>query len=190
MKKEYILYLFLFASIVIFPFLLYSMIVIMPNSAWHGFGVDASQRVYVGKYDKILCYENCEIVSSFSIPKYKTYYFTVHEDDTILVCNSTDIDLYSLTGDLIGTYEKNGSSKYHELQWKKVVEAPNGDIYSVKNTLGFRTILKNGEEVVYRTPIHEYFLFLLTIVSLFLVIGLAILMCVLYVPKIINSPRF
>lgn len=182
MKKEYILYLFLFTCIFLFPFLLYSIIVVMPNSTWHGFGVDSSERIYVGKYDEIICYKDGEILSSFSIPKYKNYYFTVQDDDTICVCNTTDIDIYNLSGDLIDTHEEN-TSMYTTLQWKKSTQTPNGDTYRVKNILGFRTILKNEQKIVYQTPIHEFVLFLLTIISVIAVIGLSILMCILYIPR-------
>ena len=60
MKKTRILYFYVLSLYVLFPLLLYSILVTMPNSVWHGFGVDSSQRVYIGKKDQIDCYINGE----------------------------------------------------------------------------------------------------------------------------------
>ena len=171
MKKNYILY--LIAALIFFPYLIYSIIVVFPNNQWHGFGVDSSQIVYIGKPDRIDRFENCVACDPIPLPHYRTYYFTVQENDTILVSNATRIDLYSLSGTQIDTFPDKNSSTYNELQWTKKFQAPDGDTYRVKSLLGFRIILRNNKEIVYQTPMGEYMLYILGIFSI-LIIALSV----------------
>lgn len=158
------------------PLLIYSIISIFPNTEWHGFGVDSSGRVYIGKQSEILVYSDRECVQEIKIPKYKAYYFTVRDNDTILIASALEVDTYDLTGNLLDTIPDPGLDKYYELKGVLTIQHPSGDAYKVRNVFGFRTITKNSETIVYQTPIGDVLLTVLAILSFITVIALALVL--------------
>ena len=166
------------SSVFCLPFFLYSIICIFPMMQWHGFGVDTRGQVYTGQVGKIQVYANRELVNEIPIPKYKTYYFTVQENDTILIADASDVDVYDLSGILLDTYSDPGPDKYNELQWMRTVHNSSGDIYKQKWFFGIRTITKNNETIVYRTPTSNYLLYILSIISFITILITAIVMYV------------
>ena len=158
------------------PLLIYSIISIFPNTEWHGFGVDSSGQVYVGKHGEILVYSDRECVQEIKIPKYKAYYFTVRDNDTILIAYTSNVDIYDLEGNLLDTVSDSGLDKYHELQGMRTIQHLSGDVYKVRNVFGVRTITKNSATIVYQTPIGDVLLTVLAILSFITVIALALVL--------------
>ena len=164
MKKSALIMLAI-AVLICLPFFIYSVICILPNMEWRGFGVDSSGHIYIGKAGKILVQVDREVVNEITIPKYRTYFFTVLNNDTILIADASDIDIYDLSGNLLDSYPDPGPEKYNQLQWTRTIHHPSGDIYRVRNFFGIRTITKNSETVVYRTPIVDFLLCMLAMLS-------------------------
>ena len=176
MKKHKTYILFVLAFTILPPFLLYSILCIFPKMTWHGFGVDSNGRIYTGQTGKITVHMNQQPVDTISIPKYRTYYFTVQEEDTVLIADATEVDIYDLSGNLLDSYKDPGPSKYNELQWTKTIHTSSGDTYRLRSFLGFHTVIKNSETIVYRTSTSDYLLFLLAIFSFIAVMGTCLIM--------------
>ena len=164
MKKSALIMLAI-AVLICLPFFIYSVICILPNMEWRGFGVDSGGQVYTGQSGKLLVHADRELVNEITIPKYRTYFFTVLNNDTILIADASDIDIYDLSGKLLDSYPDPGPDKYNQLQWTRTIHHPSGDIYRVRNFFGIRTITKNSETVVYRTPIIDFLLCMLAMLS-------------------------
>ena len=175
--KKYKAYILLILSFIIFlPLLLYSILCIFPKTTWHGFGVDSNGRIYTGQAGKITVHLNQKTIDTIPIPDYRTYYFTVQEEDTVLIADATEVDIYDLSGNLLDSYKDPGPSKYNELQWTKTIHTSSGDTYRLRSFLGFHTIMKNGETIVYRTSTSDYLLFLLAIFSFMAAMGTCLIM--------------
>ena len=170
--KKYKAYILLMLAFIIFlPLLLYSILCIFPKTTWHGFGVDSNGRIYTGQAGKITVHLNQKTIDTIPIPDYRTYFFTVQEDDTVLIADATEVDIYDLSGNLLDSYKYPGPSKYNELQWTKTIHTSSGDTYRLRSFLGFHTIMKNSETIVYRTSTSDYLLFLLAILSFLVILG-------------------
>ena len=173
MKKINPAFLFILLCALV-PFTIYSFICVFPDMEWHGYGVNSSGQVYVGKHGEILVYLDRECVQEIKIPKYKAYYLTVEDNDTILIASTLEVNTYDLTGNLLDTIPDPGLDKYYELEGVLTIQHPSGDAYKVRNVFGFRTITKNSETIVYQTPIGGVLLTVLAILSFITVIALGL----------------
>ena len=178
MKKHGAIIVFMLSIIIVLPFLLYSLICIFPNMTWHGFGVDSKGRIYTGQSGKIILHMNQEPVAEIVIPKYRTYYFTVQTDDTILIADASNVNIYDISGNLLDRYPDPGPSKFNELQWLRTVHTPSGDTYKSRNIFGYHSIIKNNETTVYCTSSDDYLLSLLAILALVFLFATIIIMLV------------
>ena len=141
---------------------------------WHGFGVDSGGQVYTGQPGKLLVHADRELVNEITIPKYRTYFFTILDNDTILIADASDIDIYDLSGNLLESYPDPGPDKYNELQRTRTLQHSSGDVYKARNFFAVHIITKNGETVVYRTPVIDILLYLLAMLSFVVILGSAI----------------
>ena len=176
--KKYELFVYIVCLCILLPLLLYSLIVIAPNNQWHGFGVDSNGYVYIGKKDKIVQYHDNNQIGCIPIPSYRTYSFTLQHNDTILIADSSKVNIFDLSGNHLYSYQDPGPSKYSELQWLRKINTVSGDTYRLRSILGFHTITKNGDVIVYHTSMNDYALSLLAILSFVIILGTTAVMLV------------
>lgn len=145
------------------------------NADWCGFGVDSAGNVYIGatytfKEDaKINVYSAGELTHSIDVPPSRSYYFTVQSDDTILIAANGYAYVLDLTGAELSRKSDSSTTVYNELQWKQEVETKNGEIYHCRNIAGWRSIVAENGEVVWKMPLSEYFPRLLNVFSVSLI---------------------
>ena len=132
------------------------------NGDWHGFGVDSSGSVYigtdnyVGKEAVINVYRNGEYVRSVPVPPNRTYSFTVQDDDTILVSISGNVYVLDLSGAVISHQADSRNSLLIDLERNKEVINANGEHFFYRSILGYRTILSEDGDVLWRMPLGDY----------------------------------
>lgn len=115
------------------------------------FAIDSDDRLYVGKHDRIDVFENGVLTNSIFSKTSRGYVFTILEDDTIQLSTSTIVYSMDLNGNIISSYEDNGSHVYNQIQKSKFsFITTKDDAYCLKGILGRTRIIKNNTIVVYQ----------------------------------------
>ena len=145
------------------------------------FGVDSSDRLYVGFGDTIQVYEGDTVIKELSPKTSKTYLFTILSDDTLILTTASIDYKLDLDGNVIEQTDNAGTQLYYDLRKeKREFISQKGDIYRMENILGQTQIKKNGA-VVYREPLVS------VIAGYAVLISIAILL--LCIPKLISKTR-
>lgn len=119
------------------------------NLSIHSFAVDTNHRLYVGTENKILVYQNGELVNTINPHTSKGYMFTICEDETIMLAAPSKVYIMDLKGDIVREYED--FNMYNKLKTKRnSFTASNGDEYRKVGALGRTRIIKNNQDTVYR----------------------------------------
>lgn len=148
MKKQLII---CFISVSILFLCIISKLTGLTDSDVKCFAVDSNDRIYVGKSEKILVYDNGIAVNCLNPQTSRGYMFTITEDDHILLSTANTVYSMDLEGNILDTWKDSASSVYTEIQFNKnCFESKNSDVYSLKYRLGWTRILKNNCEVVYK----------------------------------------
>ena len=120
------------------------------NLSIHSFAVDTNHRLYVGTENKILVYQNGELVNTINPQTSKGYMFTICEDETIMLATTAKVYIMDLKGDIVREYE-DSANMYNKLKSKRnSFTASNGDEYRKVGVLGRTRIIKNNQNTVYR----------------------------------------
>lgn len=184
MKKYFLCTLMpFFTLLVLFLGLLTFFAVGAGNSVWYGWGVDTHGRGYVGKATEILVYQNGEHVNSIDVPKCRTYYFTVNEDDNIILSTSLTVYVMDLEGELISSKADEGCSVYNKLQWLPDNVKKNGEIFRLRKTWGRRVIEADGGEIIYSSSVSDVVVFMVATV---VILALFLLGAVVFIRKIMQ----
>lgn len=121
------------------------------------FAADSSGLIYVAAEDTIEVYQNLEHIRSISIPSgYRSFYFTICEDDTILLVKlsqSKTVYIMDLNGNVLDSWEESNLDTFYKVYHKKEYVSVSGDTYKIKGNWLLPKIVKNGEEIVYRVSV-------------------------------------
>jgi len=148
-KRDWFVFPVVVLAIIIFSGLLFYIVRGAADSQWYGFGVDSIGRVYIGKPMQIDVYQDGVFLSSIEIPKSRTYYFTVQEDDTILLSTSVDAYIFDFSGRELSCKPDKRCSIYNRLQWLREVETGNGEHFYFRESFGRRIIEdEEGEDLL------------------------------------------
>lgn len=142
---------------------------------WYGFGVDSAGCVYIGSHSQIDVYANNILIDSIEVPPNRTFYFTVQNDDTILLSTSLDIFVIDLHGNILSCEPDDRNITYNKLQWKREVETKSGERFYCRNFLGWRTIESDSGEVVYQTPFANYWVRIICCIVVIALIAIAVI---------------
>lgn len=122
---------------------------------WHGFGVDVSGNVYIGRQSSIDVYSEQRIVRTIKLPKYRTYYFTI-KADTIYLSDSNNIYTLDLDGKLLSQNADTTASVYSKLQHMHKIEGDDGNLYHVRNLLFRCSVFSEDGKLVYKMPWKDF----------------------------------
>lgn len=139
----------LFLGIVIFCLLLVQTFISLPNNEWHGFGVDSQNKVYIGKQNEIIVYIKGKKTTSIPIPPFRTYYFTVSKDDTILLSTSLKIFIFDSEGNQLSCEPDVGNSMYDKLRRQKSTEVNGETFYLKSDVLGKYSVIDEQGTVLF-----------------------------------------
>ncbi len=123
---------------------------------WYGFGVDSSDRVYIGEDEFINVLEEGQVVHTIPVPPHRSYYFTVQADDTILIVTTSYVYVVDYSGNTLSQKDDEGASTFIKLMHLQEIETANGDHYRCRSFLGRRFIEDENGEVVFKVPFIEY----------------------------------
>ena len=126
------------------------------SSNWHGFGVDSSGRLYLGNKEYISILENSQEIQKIPLPLYRTYYFTVQADDTIIVATESCVYIIDSCGNVLSSRYEEGDTTYSQLQHQKLVLGADGEQYLLQKYLGRKIIKDKSGTVIYKEPLNEY----------------------------------
>lgn len=136
-----------------------------------GFGVDGNGLLYVGRSHQIEVYDDRVLVNSFPTPAERGWIMTVNENSHILVSNMSTVFTLDNKGTVIATQADTHSEMYAQMKETKELQLLNHDVYQLKYTWIWPTILKNGS-VIYQVPFADFAVrILFTVGSIFLIIG-------------------
>lgn len=145
------------ALIVLCPILIVLWLHLCISDRWYGFGIDSNGKLYVGEEKQIAIYSNGQLEKLIPIPQNRSYFFTVQGDDTILLATATYAFVLDLNGNLLNSEPDPNGSLYFDLQSIQEVKASNGNRYYHRKLLGRRIIERNDGEIIYKTPLSDYF---------------------------------
>lgn len=128
----------------------------------HGFAVDSSDNLYIGKERKIEVYQENRIINSIPI-QYTDYVFTIKKGQEIIF----SADNYTHYLDLQGNEFKKekDTHTYSALCQINKFDSENGDIYTKSNLFGYTRIIRNNSEVVYSMPKFDYIILILIVLA-------------------------
>lgn len=116
------------------------------------FAVDSLDRLYIGFDDVITVHEGEERIRSIDTSAFRSYYFTIQEDDTILLADSTKGYTMDLDGNVLDSWDDLSAEVYNNLKVnRKAFTSSNGDTYELRWASLWPRIVRNGETVVYQT---------------------------------------
>ena len=135
--------------VIIFVSLVAYMFICAPNQEWHGFGIDSQEKVYIGKQNEINVYYCGEQIGTIPILPFRTYYFTVQQNDTILLSSSLNVYVFDLEGNQLSCEPDVHNRVYDELRHLKVAETGN-NIYNLQtDILGNYTVTGTNGTVLF-----------------------------------------
>ena len=126
-----------------------------------GFAIDNSGRLYIGQGHGIDVYDDDVIVETISPKTSRGYAFTIVNGDTIVVSTGSFVYHMDLNGEVLSRYEDELSRVYGELEDKTLFVDENGVNYKLTKPFG-RTQISNGEKVIYKMPLIDYAVLVLT----------------------------
>lgn len=150
-KKDLYILLAVTLGIILFFIVAFYVFLGAPQTEWYGFGVDSDGQVYIGRPTQIEVYQDGEYVSSIEIPKNRIYYFTVQEDDTILLSTSLNAYILDLSGRELSCKPDDMCSVFNKLQWQKEVKTRSGEIFRYQDSLGCKTIENENGEIIFQS---------------------------------------
>ena len=175
--------LFVLCQIIFFPIVLIWILLVLPNSQWHGFGVDSEGNVYIAKQAEIQCYYENNLISTFCIQGYKAFSITIQPDNTLLAVLPDQSHTYDLRGKLLSVSEESDTILYNKLLYRTSVQSSNGSEYSCSRILGYTRISNHNGVILYQTPISEYVMLILGTISFLLMMITIFAMLILHSPK-------
>lgn len=156
MKAPKILIIYL---LFVFPIVLTCLILIASGTVspfYHGFAVDSSGILYIGKDAKIEKYLDGKMIGSISPQTSRGYAFTIKDDDTILLSTASNVYTLDLLGNVVDEKEDMGTSAYNELQNKKRTFITRyNKKYFMRSQLG-RTMIISDQDIIYQMPVLDY----------------------------------
>lgn len=169
LKNKMMIRLFGKGILVIIPLWICVFLIVLGkvNLGIPAFAVDSSDLLYVGTQRQIEVYEGTKLVHTISPHTSRTYVFTILEDDTILLSTSTKAYSMDLSGEILDSWEDNGTDVYNKLRSKRMqFVSGQGDQYKIKGLLGWTRIVKNNQEVVYKLPVFSFVIKMLFFVTI------------------------
>lgn len=144
----------------------------------HGYGIDSSGNLYLGKDTKIEKYYEGAQIATINPQTSRGYVFTIQRDDTILLSTASTVYILDLNGDILSQTEDTGTKIYNELQSeKKFFVASDGTRYKQYSVLGRAMIANEDGEIIYIMPLLDYtvqLLFILEFLCAFIVIPIIV----------------
>ena len=141
---------------------------------WHGFGVDMSGNVYVGKEEEIAIYNEGQCIGTVAIPRFRSYRMTV-ECDTIVIATSMSVYRYDTAGNELSCIEDAGWQTHSRIgRNMNMTCAVDGTEYTAHTFMRHRILCDDGT-VVYRMPVLDYSVKLFYIASCVSFAGLGVI---------------
>lgn len=155
---------------VVFPIVAFCFFMIISGQATvtiKGFAVDPDNNLYIGKEHNIDVYKNKQIIKSIPI-KYSNYAFTIDDGSEIMLSANN----YTYHLDLQGNelIKEKDTQTYSKLCRINNYVADNGDTYRKSNLFGYTRIIRNNYETVYSTPIFDYVILLILVLTFLCII--------------------
>lgn len=119
-----------------------------------GFGVDSSERLYVGRFHSIEVYEDTELIKKIDAPTSRGWIMTVSEGDHIIVSTGEKIYTMDLEGNIIDEGPDVRNRIYFKIRDTRKIESADGSIYELKYPLGWTQITKD-DITIYRIPLTD-----------------------------------
>ena len=116
----------------------------------------------MGRDQSIEVYENGKMIHEIQPKTSRGYGFRIQPNDTIELIVDPLIYTLDLQGNVISETpvgDKDGNTPVHNY---RSVQATNGAVYNLENTLGYYRIVCNGK-TVYRMPTLDYIVLLLMV---------------------------
>ena len=137
-----------------------------------GFGIDSSGIIYLGFGERIMKYNmDGERIGTIPI-RYRGYRFEILKDDTILCSDGKNTHILDLNGNELEIINKTGSKEYDRSEReKKTFTANDGQEYVMRMPFGRRIIKSKDGEVIWKTPLKDYLIFLIGLLSLTVLMG-------------------
>lgn len=107
MKNKFLIFLRCMAAIL--PIIFWPVASGLVCIAWHGFGVDSNGYVYVGTESAIQVFDKKACIKTINIPQYRSYSFTVRNDQ-ILLADASEIVTLSLDGNELSSRPDRGGA--------------------------------------------------------------------------------
>ncbi len=134
---------------------------------WHGFGVDSTGAVYVGKTEEIAIYVEGQHVDAIDVPRFRSYRMTV-ENDTIVIATSQYVYLYDVEGTELSCTKDQGGSIHSGMKDNMTCyRAVDGTQYVATTALRHQIIRDDGA-IVYEMHWWDCFVkvwFIISIIS-------------------------
>lgn len=133
-------------------FVVFAPIMKIATSNSCGFGADSNGNVYIGRFHQIEVYRNKQCVNIINLPEFRSWFFTVSSDDTILVSNYENQYIYDLTGKLLMESPDNRGKIFHYLKDLRECTNAQSQTYTMTRFMGWVSIADSQGEIVYTSP--------------------------------------
>lgn len=139
--------------------------------SFHGFGVDSSGKLYVGRMQQIEVYQSGEHIDTLTIPPQRGWTISVAEDDTIVVADGTYVHTLSLDGAVISQENDIQSKITNQQEGIRQIEGNDGNHYELIGKMFWPMVKKNGV-IIYTAPFVDM-LIKLTLAGAFVCFAIA-----------------
>lgn len=119
---------------------------------WNGCGVDSAGQVYIGRKSKILVYLDHEPVDMIYLPSFRSYMFTVSNDQILLSDGATKYT-YDLQGHKLASEPDYGGRYYAQLSGMTQFHGDDGKFYTITRSSGMYRVRQSGVKLVYETAV-------------------------------------
>ena len=148
--------------LIVFGFLIFGNV----NFNLQGFAVDSNGLLYLGFNSKIQVIGDGVPIRSISAKTSKGYSFTIQSNDTILLCALNKVYTLDLQGNELSVKDDYTTNIFNEIyNERETFKSNDGTIYRLKNILGYYYICSDNGDVIYKMPLLDFTIKIISIVS-------------------------